>query len=361
MEVHVPKVIVQVVQHLRPGGIEAMALELQRHAATGLTVHVASLEGEHDTALAAWPRLGPLASRLHFLGKRPGIDMALAWRLRGLLRWLEADAVHTHHVGPLLYGGLAARLAGIRRLVHTEHDAWHLTDPRRRRLQAGLVGLLRPCLVADAALVRDSAEAALPGRRYAVIGNGVDTHRFTPGDRDAARRVLGLPRDVRLVGCAARLESVKGHTHLLQAMTRLPTDVHLALAGEGSLAAVLAEDARSLGLGARVHFLGNVEAMPDFYRALDLFCLPSLREGLPLAPLEAQACGVPCVLTDVGGNREALWSHDGTLVPAGDDATLARALAERLDHAVSDDPRAFVVRQADVRTMTRAYEALYVS
>ena len=102
--------------------------------------------------------------------------------------------MHTHHVGPLLYGGLAARLAGIRRLVHTEHDAWHLTDPRRRRLQAGLVGLLRPCLVADAALVRDSAEAALPGRRYAVIGNGVDTHRFTPGDRDAARRVLGLPR-----------------------------------------------------------------------------------------------------------------------------------------------------------------------
>ena len=356
-----PKVIVQVVQHLRPGGIEAMALELQRHATAGHAVHVVSLEGEHNSALAAWPRLGPLAARLHFLGKQPGIDPALAWRMRGLLRRLGAGAVHTHHVGPLLYGGLAARLAGIRRLVHTEHDAWHLTDPRRRRLQATLVHLLRPCLVADAALVRDTAEAALPGRRYIVIGNGIDTRRFTPGDRDVARRALGLPRNARLVGCAARLESVKGHTHLLQALARLPVDVHLALAGEGSLASALANETRSLGIHTRVHFLGNVEEMPNFYRALDLFCLPSLREGLPLAPLEAQACGVPCVLTDVGGNREALWSHDGTLVPATDDLALARALATRLNYSGNDDPRAFVVRQADVRTMTRAYENLYGS
>ena len=355
------KVIVQVVQHLRPGGIEAMALELQRHAASGLVVHVASLEGEHDSALAAWPRLGPPAARLHFLGKRSGIDPVLVWRLRGLLRRLRADAVHTHHIGPLLYGGLAARLAGTPRLVHTEHDAWHLSETRRRRLQATLVGLLRPHLVADALLVRDAAEAALPGHRYTVIGNGIDTHRFTPGDQDVARHALGLPRNVRLVGCAARLETVKGHVHLLRALTRLPADVHLALAGEGSLAGALGDETQALGIGARVHFLGNVEAMPDFYRALDLFCLPSLREGLPLSPLEAQACGVPCVLTDVGGNREALWSHDGTLVPAADEAALARALATRLNHAGHDDPRDFVVRQADVRGMTRAYETLYAS
>jgi glycosyltransferase involved in cell wall biosynthesis len=355
------KVTVQIVQHLRPGGIETMALELQRHAATGHVVHVVSLEGERSAALTAWPRLGPLAARLHFLGKRPGIDPALAWRLRSLLRRLGTGAVHTHHVGPLLYGGLAARLAGIRHLVHTEHDAWHLADPRRRRLQATLVHLLRPRLVADAALVRDTAEAALPGRRYIVIGNGIDTHLFTPGDRDVARRSLGLPCNVRLVGCAARLESVKGHLHLLQALARLPDDVHLALAGDGSLADALAKEALSLGIHARVHFLGNVEEMPSFYRALDLFCLPSLREGLPLAPLEAQACGVPCVLTDVGGNREALWSHNGTLVPASDDLALARALATRLNFAGNDDPRAFVVSQADVRTMTRAYENLYGS
>ena len=355
------KVIVQVVQHLRPGGIEAMALELQRHAATGLAVHVVSLEGERDAALAAWPRLGPCAALLHFMAKRPGVDPALAWRLRGLLRRLGTVAVHTHHVGPLLYGGLAARLAGVSRLVHTEHDAWHLADPSRRRLQAALVALLRPHLVADAALVRDTAEAALPGRRYDVIGNGIDTQRFTPGDRDAARRTLGLPRAVRLVGCAARLEAVKGHTHLLDAVARLPADVHLALAGEGSLADALADEARALGIDTRVHFLGNVETMPDFYRALDLFCLPSLREGLPLAPLEAQACGVPCVLTDVGGNREALWSLDGTLVPAADAAALAHALGMRLARTSNDDPRPFVVRQADVRGMARAYENLYAS
>jgi glycosyltransferase involved in cell wall biosynthesis len=86
-----------------------------------------------------------------------------------------------------------------------------------------------------------------------------------------------------------------------------------------------------------------------------------LREGLPLAPLEAQACGVPCVLTDVGGNREALWSLDGTLVPAADAAALAHALGMRLARTSNDDPRPFVVRQADVRGMARAYENLYAS
>jgi len=354
-------VIVQVVQHLRPGGIESMVLELQRHASAGHTVHVASLEGDRAAMLAAWPRLRPVADRLHFLGKRDGLDLALPWRLRGLLRQLCASAVHTHHVGPLLYGGLAARLAAVHRVVHTEHDAWHLADRRRQRLQTAVLWLVRPILIADAQLVRRAAEQALAGSRYSVITNGIDTRRFCPGDRTAASHALGLPATARLIGCAARLEAVKGHTHLLQALALLPADVHLALAGEGSLAPVLASEVAALGIGDRVHFLGNVDEMPDFYRALDLFCLPSLREGLPLAPLEAQACGIPCVLTEVGGNREALCARSGSLAPAGDPEGLATVLAARLAHHQTEDPRDFVVAHGDVRVMTRAYETLYAS
>lgn len=350
---------VQIVQHLQPGGIESMALELQRFARDGHDVHIVSLEGSRQTALTAWSRLLPVAGQLHFLDKPPGLRPGTLLRLVRLLRTLRPDALHTHHVGPLLYGGLAARLAGVRHLVHTEHDAWHLTDARRRALQSLVTRLVRPCLVADARLVREAAEEALPGRHFRVIANGIDTERFRPGNPRGARQRLGLPEGVRLIGCAARLETVKGHAVLLEALARLPGDIHLALAGQGSLAAELARQSEQLGIAGRVHFLGNVEAMPDFYAALELFCLSSFREGLPLSPLEAQACGIRCVLTDVGGNREALCPATGRLVPSGDPARLAEAIAAQLAVEPAASPREFVVNHGDVRVMTRAYEALY--
>lgn len=353
------RLTVQVVQHMQMGGIEAMALELQRFARDGHQVHIVSLEGSAPTALAAWSRLQPVADRLHFLDKPAGLRPGTVVQLVRLLRSLRPDAVHTHHIGPLLYGGIAARLAGVKHLVHTEHDAWHLADARRRRLQSMLTRLVRPTLVADAALVREAAEAALPGRQFQVITNGIDTERFCPADRLQARRQLGLPETVRLVGCAARLEEVKGHKVLLDALAMLPDDVHLALAGQGSLAADLAQQATSLAISGRIHFLGNVEAMPDFYNALDLFCLPSFREGLPLSPLEAQACGVRCVLTEVGGTREAICPQTGVLVPSGDPARLAAAISEQLADETAISPRQFVVTHGDVRVMTRSYEALY--
>ncbi|HEY5718753.1 MAG TPA: glycosyltransferase [Gammaproteobacteria bacterium] len=356
-----PRTTVQVVQHLRPGGIETLVLELQRHAARDHAVHVVSLEGRAETALQAWPRLRPVADRLHFLDKPAGLQPRCVLVLAALLRRLGATAVHTHHVGPLLYGGLAARLAGVRSLVHTEHDAWHLADPRRRRLQSAVLRLVRPQLVADAQLVRARAERALPGRSFEVIANGIDTQRFRPGNRAAARRQLGLPEAVRLVGCAARLEAVKDHATLLEALAALPAGVHLALAGDGSLADELQRRADALGLAERVHFLGNLEEMPTFYRALDLFCLASRQEGLPLSPLEAQACGIPCVLTDVGGCREALCPTSGRLVPPGDPAALADALARLLARPSTRTPRAFVLEHGDLTQMTRAYERLYAA
>ena len=205
--------------------------------------------------------------------------------------------------------------------------------------------------------------AQLPGWPIEVIRNGVDTALFTPGDRLAARAVLAraapIPADAALIGCAARLHPVKGHRFLIEALVRLDPQVHLALAGGGEEEAALRALSQALGLAARVHFLGPLDTMTDFYRALELFCLPSLAEGMPLSPLEAQSCGVPVVVTDVGGAGETVCPASGRLVPSGNALALATALAEQLSRAPKPDPRPFVLAHGSARVMVDAYTALY--
>lgn len=351
--------IVQVVQELAPpGGIQVMVLRLQEWLAPTLDVHVVSLEGTVERLCATWPRVALLGTRLHGLDKPPRVDARTVVRLTRLLREISPIAVHTHHIGPLLYGGLAARLAGVPRLIHTEHDAWHLDAPRRRRLERAAIALLRPRLVADARLVAEALLRAVPFSRPQIVPNGIDTACFSPGDRAAARHALGLPAAARLVGTAGRLESVKGQDLLIDALAELPGDVELAVAGDGSCRAGLERQAGRLGLGGRVHFLGHVEDIVTFYRALDLFCLPSRAEGLPLSLLEAQACGVPAVVTDVGGMREVLSPDASCAVAPGDSAALADALKRKLAPARRADPRPFVVAHHDFKSMAAVYQNL---
>jgi glycosyltransferase involved in cell wall biosynthesis len=349
--------IIHVVQHLAPGGLEVMALELARAQSVHRETLVVSLEGEPEAAIAAWPRLAAQRERLLFMGKRAGRDPLLPARLARLFARLRPAAVHTHHVGPLLYAGPAARLTGARR-VHTEHDAWHLGERRRRRLMRAAIALSRPVIVADAPHVAAALSKALGLPLPAVVLNGVDTERFAPRDQAAARHALGLPLEARIVGIAARLETVKGVDVAIAAASRLP-GVVLAIAGRGSQEAVLRAEAAARGLADRVRFLGLVEDMPGFYAACDLACLPSREEGLPLAALEAQACGVPLVASAVGGVAAAADPASALLVAPESPDALARAIAERLA-APAGDSRAFVLREASLAATARAYLDLCV-
>jgi len=353
--------IVQVVQHLLPGGIETMALDLAAFDEDHEKTIIISLEGNHDSAVSNWPHLQSVAHRLIFLDKQPGLTPLLVLRLIHLFKQLQVDVVHTHHIGPLLYAGTAARLTGIKCLIHTEHDAWHLKDPQRCKLQRWINRLTRPLLVADAETVATSMRHYLRLNQIKIIRNGIDTERFSPGDQSKARQRLGLPQDAQLIGCSGRLEPVKGQNILIYALSQLPQTVHLALAGTGSTETDLRHLANILNLGTRVHFLGCIDEMPSFYQALDIFCLPSLNEGMPLSPLEAQACNVPTAVTDVGGSVETLCPLSGELMPAENVDAMASTLREMLQpqrQKSHPGPRAFVQQNRDVRRMARAYANL---
>lgn len=351
---------IQVVQHLQPGGIETMALDLQKHSESNDCCFIVALEGEREQTLKNWPRLAQHADRLIFLEKKPGIDLKALFRLVKLLRWFKPKSVHTHHIGPLIYGGIAARLAGIANLVHTEHDAWHLRDSKRRKLQKWIVRLVNPLLVADAGVVARDLQhwLSLDKRPVEIIRNGINTQKFKPGDQRQARQKLNLPKGVDLIGCAGRLSPEKGHKVMLEALKYLDPSVHLALAGDGAERSNLQQQAELLGIEDRVHFLGALDCMPTFYQSLDLFCLPSFFEGLSLVILEAQACDIPALVTHVGASHEALCPHTGALVEPGAPFAMAKELREMLKTRQTVSPRSFVKQCGDLQNTIRHYAAL---
>lgn len=335
-----------------------MALELQRHAEQGVKTIIISLEGTWEQAQLQWPRLRTLKDDLVFLDKHAGLTPSLVFDLAKVLKHHKVDCVHTHHIGPLIYGGMAARLAGVSHLIHTEHDAWHLDSTKRRMVEKASLAFLRPKLVADASFVANSLKGHSITHPVTVIENGIDVDMFCPGDQLSARKKLFLPTDAKIIGCSARLEEVKGHQYLLKALSMLDKKYHLVLAGSGSLKNELKTLCLELKIEKRVHFLGKVEDMPTFYQALDVFCLPSLNEGMPLSSLEAQACGIPCVLTDVGGCAESICEKSGTLVPARNSKALAKGIILLCNRNSQCNPRDFISSFRNIKHVAQAYAQL---
>ncbi|MGF1725426.1 glycosyltransferase [Photobacterium nomapromontoriensis] len=352
------KTVIQVVQHLQPGGIETLVLDLQRFSHPEQSSYIVSLEGSMDEALQNWPRLQSYASKLIFLNKRQGVDYYSCWQLIRIFKKLKVDVVHTHHIGPLIYAGIAARAAGVKQLIHTEHDAWHLANDQHCKLQTRVIRLCKPIVVADAEDVAKGMNKHLKMEPDLIITNGIDTEKFSPGCQQTARAQLGLPEEVTMIGCSGRLEWEKGHAYLIAALARLPPNVHLALAGNGSLKYKLIKQVEDLQLTPRVHFLGHIDDMPTFYRSLNVFCQPSINEGMPLAPLEAQACGIPAIVTTAGGSRESLCRETGQVVKKRNYRALVSAISATMNQE-SPSPRAFVTQKGDIRKTVMAYAMLY--
>jgi len=166
------------------------------------------------------------------------------------------------------------------------------------------------------------------------VSGGVDTAAFSPADQGAARERLGIPKNRRLLVTVRRLEPRMGIEELLRALRRLSSNVHLAVVGDGMLAPGLRRVANELGLADRVHFAGLVAEpeLVDWYRAADLFVLPSIAyEGFGLVTAEALACGTPVVGTPIGATPELLTPLDARLVaPGSDQEALASAIADAL-------------------------------
>lgn len=353
------KIIMQVSGSLCLGGIETLVLEMQRNALPNAEVHAVSLGGSKQVFLETRPNFNNERYKTYFLNKGRGLNVRTIKKIIQLMRHIKASVVHTHNTSGLLYGGIAARLVGIKHHVHTEHDAWHLQNKKEYYITKTLFQLLKPKVVADASCVFDSLNQLMPKQELFLIYNGIDIDKFKVGDKKTARQLLQLPLDRKIIGCVGRLELIKGQEFLIQALKELPEEVYLIFVGQGSLQTYLEQQVKALGLTRQVRFLGKIENMTPVYQAIDVCCLPSLGEGLPLVLLEAQASGIPCVATDVGGTSEALCPHTGILVPPKKPQQLAQAIWQRLEEPPTISPRDFVVASRSLKEMMVQYHRLY--
>lgn len=179
----------------------------------------------------------------------------------------------------------------------------------------------------------------VPSPRVVVIPNGVDPDRFRPVDRLVARRRLGLPEDGEIVLSVGRLHTSKGHPLLVEALARLQSrfpSLRLVIVGERDHEAdaipIVSTLAAQHGISARVQLVGAQPpaALPDWYGAADLFCLPTSREGSANVLLEALSCGLACITTPVGGNPGIISSDDLGFLVSPEPAALTEAIAEGL-------------------------------
>ncbi|GMM87161.1 glycosyltransferase [Vibrio fortis] len=355
------KKIIHVVQHLAPGGLETLTLDLLRLADPKDQVLIVSLEGQRDSSINNWPKLEQYRSQIVFLDKKPGVQFNVLLSLIKAFSSIKPDVVHTHHIGPLLYAGYAARLCSVPYRIHTEHDAWHLKNAKRRRLQAIALQFAKPMLVADAAKVYNQLCSAFSYKNITTIRNGIDCEKFHPTSKIASRRLFNLSEDDFIVGCAGRLEEVKGQDQLIKALPLIPKRIKVAIAGDGSQREALELLAKKLNVSDRVTFLGLVEDMVSFYNSLDVFCLPSRSEGLPLSSLEAQACNIPTVAMDVGAVKETLCPVTGHLVKPDNIPHLAYSLFKTSQNDTLENfsnPRRYVLENFNISDMVDSYNKL---
>lgn len=357
--------IAQVLLSLDMGGQEMMALHLTKEL----------IRRGHDVSVVTMSPGGSL--RAEFAPativdaprkSASGIDPRAWPTMFRALRGLRPDVVHTHAPGPLLYGVPAARLAGVRRIVHTSHGA-NVTQLTSKSIALGrVVALLltRFVPVSDETAATARSREKIPDRLIQVIPNGIPLDRFSPSDETRARirAELGIPADAFVVGTVGRVEAVKNHKLFVASMAKLAgPGVHGVIVGGGSLlpevrAAIPPEAAPFL------HLTGPRRDVPDVLTAFDVFTLTSTTEGLPLAIPEAMATELPIVATAVGSLPTIVPKETGILVPSGDEPALTAAYKRLLDaprarREMAKAARAFAQSRFSVVTMVDAYEKIY--
>jgi glycosyltransferase involved in cell wall biosynthesis len=331
--------IVHLLSSYGVGGQERVALDLAiGQKARGHDVAVISLAPPPDGAMAD-------EFREHGIGvgrvaKGAGLDGSLVPRLVRALRQHRADVVHTHNPLPLIYGALAARLAGAA-AIHTKHGV--NPGSRGHRLLRRAAAQLTHAFVA----VSDTTEAQAreqrdaPAQRIHMIANGIRLERYHPDPeaRAATRLELGLA-DACVVGTVGRLDDFKNQSLLVRAMAPLLSEhVRLVIVGDGPSRAAVEAEVAKLPNPNWVVLTGRRMDVPRLVPAFDVFALSSKSEGLPLVVPEAMAAGLPIVATAVGGLPSVVEENEtGMLVPVEEGALRSalkrliedRALAKRL-------------------------------
>ena len=333
---------------------------------------------------------GPYVASIEALGIRhidlpgatrsvdPKADLNAMVSLWRILREERPDVIHTHTPKPGIYGRIIGRLAGVPAVLNTVHGLYATPDdpPVKRAIVYALEAVA--ARFSDTELIQSAEDFTLltdrritRPERTVLLGNGVDLERFAPvppAERKAVRRALDITDDRVVVGMVGRLVAEKGYNELFEAAEQLDDRCLVVVIGPHEPEKGDALDSAAVARAEQngVRFLGMRSDVDALYGAMDIFVLPSYREGFPRAAMEAAASGIPIVATDIRGCREVVaHGENGLLVPVRDGDALAAAITRLSDDAdlrtrMGEAGRAKAEREFDERTIVHTVVAAQV-
>lgn len=284
-----------------------------------------------------------LGIRLYPVPKTKRFDFGAMRRMAAIIEENDIHVVNAHHFLSLIYSFYGCKVRDRAGLVYTEHSAWEIdriSAPWKRIGREVLARTDAAVGVSEAVSERIGTVFRMDRSLVNTIENGVDVDLLGKDrGRRALRQRLGLAESDLVVGTVANLKKVKNHMLLLRALkplTRSVRNVKLVLVGQGgadpeSTEQELRHYAAEQGLADRVHFLGYRSDIPELLGIMDLFCLTSLQEGLPISLIEAMAAGLPVIGTDVPGIRDVIEpGKNGFLVRLDDSTGLEKKMRQVL-------------------------------
>ena len=328
--------------HFVPGRRRSICLYTPSIDPSGMGAHMVDLAAEFasDAEVSVMFRPTPGGQALLARAEQAGAatlalpsprDPAFA---RLIVDFLEARPVDVFHVHSGLGwedwdGARIARAVGCPAVLQTQHLPFLTRRPYRRHRFHHAIEEVDHLIAVSEGLRRTYERIGVPAHRWTTVPNGIAPRRGAIG-RAAARRALGLDEDQPVVLSIGRLTHMKGQWHLIDAVpelvARFPT-VRVLLLGDGPLRGDLVRRAAGLGVSGSVCFAGHRADARDLLDAADVFVLPSLHEGMPLAAIEAMEAALPVVATRVIGSQEVVVDGvTGALVRPSDPAALAGAL-----------------------------------
>lgn len=357
--------VVHVIDELPRDGAEVLLLDLIRRRDPRMRYSVLCIV-----------RGGPLVEDFEragvpvvILGRKGAIDPRLLWRL---VRWLRRErptVVHTHLFTADSYGRLAARLAGVPAVFSTVHNSVGPPGPLRKFANRVLARLTDGVVGCGDEIAGALQSQGVPAERILSIPNGIDLQRFQGACGEGVREEFDLGKKSIVLGMVGRLHMQKGHEVLFECLAAMSAaqrrDLACLVIGVGELEQRLRARVEQLGLGDTVIFTGSRTDVPRLVAALDLFVMPSLWEGLPIALLEAMASGRAVLCSSVGSIPGVVHhGENGWLVEPGNAQELRDGLLALISDAglrarLGARAREQVIVRFDVERTAMAYNRLH--
>lgn len=359
--------IVYVIDSLGKGGAERQLFELIKglHETRFKPLVISLSEGGY------WIKeFERIAVKLIELQYRKHFELARLMELTKILIKERPQILHSFMFAGNAYGRIAAKLAGVPVIIASERSQ----ENRKGRFTAmtdRLLAKMTDCVISNSKVNRDYLveKSILPMEKSIVVHNGIDSSKYQYfGNNTNLRNKLGIGIDDYVIGTVASLRDCKNQRMLFEAIKLIIVKnrfVKLLLVGEGPLQIALQQYTEKLNIAKNVIFVGMRNDIPDLLGLMNVFVLTSKFEGLSNAIMEAMAAGVPCVVTDVGGNKElVIDGKTGFLIPLNDYIMLAEKIIFFMNHPnytrkMGTKGREFISKEFSVNKMVYNMENVY--